>query len=228
MTVAAAAAATAATATATERARAATALVRSTDGTSRRSATARSGGRGGGDPTTPQVVERPLESTTTTAWGRRGWRACARARPGCVHVLRRSRLRWRPRRVGGLRTARPSTTGTLHVHTYTHAHSHVCHAQHAQHVHVHVHAHVHVHTRAQRLYAYYGSTCDRHHELARLSQGWAAEEWATLDSCGNSVAHVAALRGAARCLRLAYGLGFVAAGTRNAAGWTALQEAYPT
>ena len=29
----------------------------------------------------------------------------------------------------------------------------------------------------------------RHHELARLSQGWAAEEWSTLDSCGNSVAH---------------------------------------
>ena len=45
---------------------------------------------------------------------------------------------------------------------------------------------------------------------------------------GNSVAHVAALRGAARCLRLAFGLGGVAAGTRNAAGWTALQEAYPT
>ena len=29
----------------------------------------------------------------------------------------------------------------------------------------------------------------RHHELARLSQGWAAEEWSVLDSCGNSVAH---------------------------------------
>ena len=71
-------------------------------------------------------------------------------------------------------------------------------------------------------------TRGRHHELARLSHGWAAEEWAALDSCGNSVAHVAALRGAARCLRLAYGTGLVAASTRNAAGWTALQEADPT
>ena len=86
----------------------------------------------------------------------------------------------------------------------------------------------HVHSGCTRAAALLARARGRHHELARLSRGWAAEEWAALDSCGNSVAHVAALRGAARCLRLAYGTGLVAASTRNAAGWTALQEAHPT
>ena len=86
----------------------------------------------------------------------------------------------------------------------------------------------HVHSGCTRAAALLARARGRHHELARLSQGWAAEEWAALDSCGNSVAHVAALRGAARFLRLAYGTGLVAASTRNAAGWTALQEAHPT
>ena len=60
--------------------------------------------------------------------------------------------------------------------------------------------------------------------LRRLTAGWAPEDWASsLDDCGNTVCHVAALRGAAACLRLAYAAGFPE--TRNAAGWTPFQEA---
>ena len=65
-----------------------------------------------------------------------------------------------------------------HMHMHMHMHMHVC-------AHTYAHAHAHVH----RGYTYDGFTYYRHHELARLSQGWAAEEWSVLDSCGNSVAH---------------------------------------
>ena len=82
---------------------------------------------------------------------------------------------------------------------------------------------------ARRWPAHRAAYYDRHAELARLSAGWAEHErpgeWSALDGCGNSIAHVAALRGSVRCLRLAFRSGFVAADARNSAGWTALQEA---
>ena len=78
---------------------------------------------------------------------------------------------------------------------------------------------------AQRWPAHRAAFEDDDEELARLAEGWGAEEWAARDCCGNSVVHVAALRGSLRCLRLAFGSGHVEADSKNSAGWTPFQEA---
>ena len=57
-----------------------------------------------------------------------------------------------------------------------------------------------------------------------LTRGWSAADWSEqLDCCGNTVLHVAALRGSHRCLKHALARG-CPAGALNSAGWTALQE----
>ena len=78
---------------------------------------------------------------------------------------------------------------------------------------------------AQKWVAHRAAFYDDAEALAQVSQSWNEEQWAQHDPCGNSVVHVAALRGSSRCLRLAFESGLVDRDTKNSAGWTAFQEA---
>ena len=76
---------------------------------------------------------------------------------------------------------------------------------------------------ARRWPAHRAAYHDDDERLRELSASWEGEEWLRLDCCGNTLVHVAALRGSHRCLRLALQSGYPP-DTKNSAGWTAMEE----
>mmetsp|Transcript_47228 Transcript_47228/g.156545 ORF Transcript_47228/g.156545 Transcript_47228/m.156545 type:complete len:214 (+) Transcript_47228:166-807(+) len=63
--------------------------------------------------------------------------------------------------------------------------------------------------------------------LAAATSGWHAAEWEALDCCGNTIGHIAAMRGSLRCLSLTLremAESSANLSAQNTAGWSMLEE----